>query len=497
MNLRTIRVIFWKDLIEIARNRRAIMVGLVLPLLLYPVLMMALPQFLDYYGMSGKRIPFKVAVIPKDDSQLTQWITQIKNVEIQEEEDPTAALREWRIDAIVTADTASADVVEGARSANITVRFDSMRIKSMRARNALREGLEGLSQSLLEQRAAKAGYAPEAVKPISVRMEDLTSGTQMRAHYIGGALAVLAFILVLFGAYGPAIDLFAGARGRSAFESLLSTPVGKFDIVCGKFLALFSATLAMFYIGAPLQGWRLHLGLLISEWGLIMGAPIALLWYLRVGVRSTLQLRLPPWRFWIAGPILITGARILVVYVCVLQSYIVPTPQSAEDGLVTFMTAHSFRELATLLFLIAVSAGVCEETLFRGVIQSGLRTRLSTAGAILVTGILFGCFHVNLGTILPAALLGIANGYVVARGRSIFPGMLMHALNNAIPVLAFAGVLPEEIARLLAFHGLNLLLGIVLILVGVLIIEYRRPNRKSMFSVLPRGIRSVLQVNRP
>lgn len=58
------------------------------------------------------------------------------------------------------------------------------------------------------------------------------------------AVLVLLALLTATGAFYPAIDAIAGEKERGTIETLLMSPCGAFDVVCGKFLAVFAVTLA-------------------------------------------------------------------------------------------------------------------------------------------------------------------------------------------------------------------------------------------------------------
>ncbi len=86
--------------------------------------------------------------------------------------------------------------------------------------------------------------------------------------------------------------------------------------------------------------------------------------------------------------------------------------------------------------LIAILAGLGEEALFRGVIQSGAAGILGTTGAIVVAGILFGLCH----PITPlyaslAALIGIYLGALYAATGELLAPVLTHALYDFIALM--------------------------------------------------------------
>ncbi len=92
--------------------------------------------------------------------------------------------------------------------------------------------------------------------------------------------------------------------------------------------------------------------------------------------------------------------------------------------------------LLTLIFFIAVVPAILEELAFRGVLLHGIRQRFGPLATILLTGIMFGFFHVTLMRIVPTAVLGFLLAWLVLRTGSIYPAIIWHFLNNATAVLA-------------------------------------------------------------
>jgi uncharacterized protein len=95
---------------------------------------------------------------------------------------------------------------------------------------------------------------------------------------------------------------------------------------------------------------------------------------------------------------------------------------------------NNIRDLILTILVVAVSAGICEEVLFRGTIQRSLE-RLGKSSSIFLTALLFGLMHVDFQKLLGTFLLGALIGYMVYRTNSIYGGILAHFLNNAFAVL--------------------------------------------------------------
>jgi membrane protease YdiL (CAAX protease family) len=101
-------------------------------------------------------------------------------------------------------------------------------------------------------------------------------------------------------------------------------------------------------------------------------------------------------------------------------------------------------ELLISLLVIGVVAAVCEEVLFRGVLQSSFE-KLGKVGMFLLVSILFTAFHFSIEQFMGLFLLSVLISYMVYRTNSIFAGMLAHFVNNAAAMIIsfFANKIPE------------------------------------------------------
>lgn len=83
---------------------------------------------------------------------------------------------------------------------------------------------------------------------------------------------------------------------------------------------------------------------------------------------------------------------------------------------------------------IVVVAPLVEEILFRGYLFTALATLMPMWATQLVTALLFGLAH-GPGHALPIGVLSLLFGYLRQRHGSLLPGMLAHALHNALTLL--------------------------------------------------------------
>lgn len=86
--------------------------------------------------------------------------------------------------------------------------------------------------------------------------------------------------------------------------------------------------------------------------------------------------------------------------------------------------------------LVAVVAPIAEETLFRGFLYRWLEQRMAWSFAVPLSALVFAGAHRILLILLPIFAVGIVLALVFRHTRSIWPGACVHALNNAVVLLA-------------------------------------------------------------
>ncbi len=86
-----------------------------------------------------------------------------------------------------------------------------------------------------------------------------------------------------------------------------------------------------------------------------------------------------------------------------------------------------------LWILLSVSAGICEELVFRGYLQQQFRAATrSIVAAVVLQGVLFGLLHTYQGwkQVMVIIPLGILYGALVAWRRNLRASMIAHAWSD-------------------------------------------------------------------
>ncbi|MCG8650876.1 MAG: ABC transporter permease subunit, partial [Pirellulales bacterium] len=243
-----------KELKETIRDRRTIVTLLLMPLLVYPLLSMALNRFLLSSG--APQDDFYVVGVASDleREQLQTWLHQEESLppdaivkssgsnqakfEVYntnepgdrplEPEDPLDALRHNTIDV--------AAVFAHDDGGQVKLTFYAYRgdIGSQNARRVLVERFQWLKLRAAE---AVASLHPAGFEPlIDVDAQDI--GTVDDTPLLATIVPLVLVLMTITGAVYPAIDLTAGERERGTMESLMASPVPRFYVLFAKYTAV-------------------------------------------------------------------------------------------------------------------------------------------------------------------------------------------------------------------------------------------------------------------
>ena len=229
----------------------------------------------------------------------------------------------------------------------------------------------------------------------------------------------------------------ASVRTLSAEKLITASDIDAADLTGGP--ALFPRRVGRWFavLWALLLVWQLNVGggidgrLLIAINMAIFGAAA---WLMiaryRLPVRETLSLKAPPPAAWLGVLIGAPAGLVLADGVVRLASLAMPIPEAWIEAMAETLGADI--PVWQMLFFFAVLPGIFEEIAFRGVLLHGLRSQLKPLQLVLVAGIVFGFFHVDLFRIPPTSLLGVLLVIAVIRSGSIYPAMAWHALHNTL-----------------------------------------------------------------
>lgn len=188
---------------------------------------------------------------------------------------------------------------------------------------------------------------------------------------------------------------------------------------------------------------NLYLSAAFSQWMLtLLGALVVLIAPFNFAAAGVRTVPGTSFLFWTGS---LTGVSLAALGLVVLleqRGWVPPEPE-----LVHALIPETRKEKLWAVFVIAPTAGLCEEFLYRGILLALLSQWLpSVVWAAAISSVAFGMAHVCQGAsgIVRAALLGAMLSIPVVRLGSILPSTAAHFLIDAV-ALAWLG--PRMIRR--------------------------------------------------
>ncbi|MFA3783721.1 type II CAAX prenyl endopeptidase Rce1 family protein [Melioribacteraceae bacterium 4301-Me] len=143
--------------------------------------------------------------------------------------------------------------------------------------------------------------------------------------------------------------------------------------------------------------------------------------------------------------------------------------QMVEKTYGNLLSSNSFFESSFVIFVVAVTPAICEETFFRGFVQKSFEQKFKPFWSAVITALFFGLYHFNPYGLVSLVILGIYFGFAAYTSNSIFVSMFLHFLNNSIALTAYFIFGEEEIINTkveltdkVAPHAINLFALIVI-----------------------------------
>lgn len=267
MKLRIVGAIFRKESLVMLRDKRTLMAMIGIPVILYPALLIISSQVAMMHLSSVEQSISRVAIKAEERSPVAHWIEALPRIELIETDDPKTALLEGDVDAVVVIKQSAQQILDEGGSLLILIEYDSTEPRSREAAQRLNKGFRAAQDRLLEDRLAKVGVSLEFVTPLKVQEVNVAPAARIVGTLLAIMLPLIMVLMIGVGAFYPAVDLTAGEKERGTFETLLSTPATKFEIVSGKFLTVFCMSMltGLLNLASMAMTFTFHLSDLLTK----------------------------------------------------------------------------------------------------------------------------------------------------------------------------------------------------------------------------------------
>ncbi len=244
MTVSPVKTVFLKELRDLYRDRRTLMVTVVLPLLMYPIIFIGVMQLTMLQAGKMKEQTGVVAVLTPESlpgnllsSDSTSLLDLVDSTGWQEK------LKVGEIDAAISITGGFLDSIAVGKAGEVSLHYLSSRDFSVQVKRRIENKVDGFKAAEMARRMNQIGVDTSYLHPVSIKSIDEATQQEQAGSEMGRFLGYFLILTTLTGAFYAAIDLTAGEKERGTLETLLVSPALRQQLVYGKFLATVVAAL--------------------------------------------------------------------------------------------------------------------------------------------------------------------------------------------------------------------------------------------------------------
>jgi sodium transport system permease protein len=290
------RILLGKELLDVVRDRRTLVLTVLLPVLLYPGILLLMGAIVAAGTHRLKNEPLSVAVVGAPTmALLSKRPTPEKTTfDLYTRAEAEALLKDQKVAAVVQApDDLEVSLANGGQVV-VTVLYTKRFDRSMEGLDRLKPVLDGLNAETLKGRLDTLKLEAGFVQPLKTDPVDLDFQKDLGPLIASRLLPIILLTMLIIGALYPAVDLTAGEKERGTLETLLVSAVRPVDVMAAKYLTV--SLVAIVTALANLAAMGATFGM-----GISLGGPNATTFQLNAGQVLTMLVCLIPAALLLSG----------------------------------------------------------------------------------------------------------------------------------------------------------------------------------------------------
>lgn len=242
MNINKMKVLFKRELLDILRDKKTVIMMIIVPILLYPLMIVGMTFTINAVMRSQEDKTYLVAFYDADEIK-ADIINRYENAKEDEfTYDLTFVSVSGGINAYENAldtEKIEAYITKGEEEDTYEIHYLSAKNGSETAAYCLKDVFSAYREDKREEKIIDAGLSPDDIfYPVKYELKDMSTREESIGSRLGGMMPFLIITVILMGAIYPSIDVTAGERERGTLETLLTLPVTNFEMIMSKFLAV-------------------------------------------------------------------------------------------------------------------------------------------------------------------------------------------------------------------------------------------------------------------
>ncbi|RFP22777.1 ABC transporter permease [Duganella sp. BJB488] len=269
-------IIYIKELLELARDRRTFFFTVFIPVFAMPLILTGFGYVSSTMFKQASQAEMAYSIFGKDQApHLAERFAKEKGfreVVLASPADIKAAIGDDRIKFALVIPAGFEASLARQQQGVIALHYNSAATVDL-TRKRVMSVIGGQNRLLREQALSALNLNQEqlrfALDPITLEDHSTADKREQMGAVVGGMLPYILLMVCLLAAMYPAIDTGAGEKERGTLETLLLAPVSRSALVMAKFLMLFTVglTSALLMIAS--------MGVLLTFFGPVIGSDLA------------------------------------------------------------------------------------------------------------------------------------------------------------------------------------------------------------------------------
>lgn len=230
--------IFKKELKDTLRDRRTLIMMLVIPVLIFPIILNVFVGISASFTEEAAQKSLKVGIVGNQQNYFIEKFMALPEeagkkdlIFLKDTSEVNELIQQDSLDLALVFPSTFDSSFHKMQPAKINLFYDATDVGiDDRARNYVQQ-IESIAK---QERYMDLEIDEQKLIPFQVNYVNVASKKEMIGKLAGG---ILPYVFIAFGFIGcmyPAIDLFTGEKERGTIETLLTTPVKRWQILFGK-----------------------------------------------------------------------------------------------------------------------------------------------------------------------------------------------------------------------------------------------------------------------
>lgn len=237
INLRNIAIVYRKELLDSLRDRRTIISTIVAPILMFPLIFLGFGALANWSIKRAQAQAADIVIIGEENSpELTSRLRALEGIRIKPaSNDFTNRIAEKQLRLAVEIPVNSTNAIK--------IFHYSGEIRSQMALKSVQKTIREFRDEVVARQLAQKGVSTNILSPFEIKEENVVPPQKVAGNLLGGLVPYMIIFLSFVGCMAPALDLTAGEKERGTIEAILASPIGRGELVIGKFLLVLTTSI--------------------------------------------------------------------------------------------------------------------------------------------------------------------------------------------------------------------------------------------------------------